>query len=80
MASTAFQILLAHKICYAVFVILFMLLLPSGLIGCSRKQVYKFLITDHQQIMIDTCYLCLYTYIFQIKTECCHRRFPIYSS
>ena len=76
MASTSFQFLLAHKICYAVFVILFMLLLPSGLIGCSRKQVYKFLITDHQQIMIDTCYLCLYTYIFQIKKKAVIEDFP----
>ena len=50
MASTPFQSLLSHKICYAVFAIFLMLLLPSGLIGCSRKKVDRFLITDLQQI------------------------------
>ena len=50
MASTSFEFLLAHINFYAIFAILLMLLLPSGLIGCSRKKVDRFLITDLQQI------------------------------
>ena len=69
MASTSFQFLLAHTNFYAVFAILLMLLLPSGLIGCSRKKVDRALITDHQQIDYDPFLLpwFLYTPFFIIK-------------
>ena len=71
MASTSFQFLLANANFYAVFAILLMLLLPSGLIGCSRKKVDRFLITDHQQIDYDPFLLpwFLYTPFFIIKND-----------
>ena len=62
MASTSFEFLLAHINFYAIFAILLMLLLPSGLIGCSRKKVDRFLITDYQQMDYDPLLLPWFLY------------------
>ena len=80
MASRSFQFLLAHRNFYAVFAILLMLLLPSGVIGCSRKKVARFLITDHQQIDYDPFLFTWFLYTPFFNKEWCRRRFPIYSS
>ena len=75
MASTSFQFLLAHKN-YAVFAILLMLLLPTGLIGCSRKKVYKFLFTDHQRLRLIPVTLVFIHTFFQLKKDDIVEDFP----